>query len=681
MQAGSYHIMGANFDGEGCNFAVYSAHAHKIELCLYSSDESEICRIPLPEKMGHCWFTYIKGIEAGQLYGYRVYGDYLPDQGLLFDPEKLLIDPYAKALSRAQEWDYKRFTGDSAELIAKSVVVNDDFDWQGVKKPKLASKDLILYELHVKGYTKQHPEVPEALRGTFLGLVQPPVINHIRSLGITAVQLLPIASFMPEFHLEGTGLTNYWGYNSIAFMAPECRYSHKKPVEEFKTMVREFHRNGIEVILDVVFNHTAEGGHGGPAISLKGFDARNYYIFDCSSGSANYNHFANNTGCGNSVNLDHPWVLKLVIDTLRYWLEEMQVDGFRFDLAVSLAREGNEFEPYSAFFKALFQDPVLSQAKLIAEPWDIGPGGYRLGQFPSNWSECNDRYRDTMRGFWKGDYGLLGEFATRFLGSKDYFSAGNRSPHTSVNYICYHDGFTLEDMVSYQQRHNFANGEENRDGHGHNLSDNYGEEGPSCKPEVLALRQRQKRNFIATLMLSQGIPHFLAGDEIGRTQLGNNNSYCQDNAISWLNWLWLERDQNLLNFTTQMIAIRKESRLFTDLVVNNDSFYGTRENDEVFWYAPDGSLMARELWDSDGRQMMAIELKSAKDHSGLSERWLILINAGKFAIKFTLPIARKAKPWRLRVDTTSETGVMKKAKAINANSYLVAAHGLVLLKQ
>jgi len=678
---GHCSTMGATLDIDGCNFAVFSAFAKKIELCLFNHDESPLCQIPLSQKLGHCWFSYIKGIKAGQLYGYRVYGENLPEEGMLFDPDKLLIDPYAKAINRPQEWNYQRYLHENSQLIARSVVIDDAFDWQGVDKPKQDMKDVILYELHVRGYTKQHPDVPENHRGTYLGLCNPTVIEHIKALGVTAVQIMPVASFMPESHLEGTGLTNYWGYNSIAFMAPEPRYAMTDPVTEFKTMVRELHRNNIEVILDVVFNHTAEGGHGGPSISLKGLDARSYYIFDSSTGQPNYTNFMNNTGCGNSVNLDHPWVLKLVIDTLRYWIEVMQVDGFRFDLAVSLAREGNEFEPYSAFFKAIFQDPVISKAKLIAEPWDIGPGGYRLGQFPSNWCECNDRYRDTVRGFWKGDHGLLGEFATRILGSKDYFASGNRSPHTSVNYICYHDGFTLEDLVSYQQRHNQVNGEDNRDGHGHNLSDHYGIEGPTSDPIILKLRQKQKRNLIATLMLSQGVPHFLAGDEFGRSQLGNNNAYCQDNGISWVNWLWLERDKNLLDFVTDMIALRKETRLFRDLVVNHDSYYGVRTNDEVFWYAADGSLMDREHWDSDDRQIVAIELKSASDGELKAERWLVLINASRHAIAFVLPMTTKTKPWKMRLDTDLDLAHNKKGRVVSGDKYLVAAHGLVVLKQ
>lgn len=678
---GHCSVMGATLDEEGCNFAVFSAFARKIELCLFNQDESPLCQIPLSQKQGHCWFGYIKGIKAGQLYGYRVYGDNLPEEGMLFDPDKLLIDPYAKAINRPQEWNYQRYLHDNQNFIAKSVVVDDAFDWQGVTKPQHEMKDLTLYELHVRGYTKQHPEVEEAHRGTYLGMTHPSVLKHIKELGVSAVQVMPVASFMPESHLEGSGLTNYWGYNSIAFMAPEPRYSVNDPVKEFKTMVREYHRNGIEVILDVVFNHTAEGGHGGPLISLKGFDTRNYYLFDCSSGHANYTHYMNNTGCGNSVNIDHPWVLKLVIDTLRYWLEEMQVDGFRFDLAVSLAREANEFEAYSAFFKAVFQDPIISKAKLIAEPWDIGHGGYRLGQFPSNWSECNDRYRDTVRGFWRGDHGLLGEFATRILGSKDYFATGNRSPHTSVNYICYHDGFTLEDLVSYQQRHNHVNGEENRDGHGHNLSDHYGIEGPTTDPVILNLRTRQKRNMIATLMLSQGVPHFLAGDEFGRSQMGNNNAYCQDNTISWVNWLWLERDKELLRFTQDMIALRKESRLFHDLVVNHDNYYGERPNDEVFWYAADGSLMDRKHWDTNDRQMVAIELKAKKTETEKAERWLILINASRHPIQFVLPVTCKSKPWLMRMDTSLEHAHNKKGKVVSTAKYRVSSHGLVVLKQ
>lgn len=655
FSGGVRYPLGATLDDKGCNFSVYADGAQQVILCLFNSDEELIDSFVLPHKLGGYHFGYLKGVEAGQLYGYRVAGPCLFEQGYRYNSEKLLIDPYSKTLNRVQQWDSVLYEGDSATMMAKSVVVDTYFDWQGVTKPKVPIEDTILYELHVKGFTKQHHGVPETDRGRYLGLISPVIIEHLKSLGVTSLQLLPVASYMSESRLKSLGLSNYWGYNPIAFMAPEPRYADEphNVISEFKTMVRELHRHGFEVILDVVYNHTAEAGHEGPLLSLRGLANRQYYLFDTVGEQTDYQSYANNSGCGNSVNLDDPVTLRLVMDSLRYWAQEMQVDGFRFDLAASLAREKHHFQRGSAFFKALHQDPILSQVKLIAEPWDIGPDGYQLGSFPDSWHECNDQYRDTMRGFWRGDAGLLGEFATRLMGSRDIFPARWRSIHSSVNYICYHDGFTLEDLVSFEQRRNEKNGEGNRDGHGHNLSMNCGEEGASIDPKVLALRSKQKRNLLACLMLSQGVPHLLAGDEMGRTQLGNNNAYCQDNSTSWVNWLLEERDKQLLNFTRQLIQIRQRSEIFRQLSLEHDRFlsHNSHGKHQVLWFKPDGKPMQQEDWHQMTNQAIMVELRS--NHLA-GEHWILLFNASPYRLEFSLPSLGIGYKWGVLIDTNQE---------------------------
>jgi len=535
---GQFLPLGAILDSDGCHFSVYSLGVYRVELCLFDEHEKEIARYPLEVRQGHTWSIFIHQVQAGQLYGYRVYGDYQPENGLLFNHNNLLIDPYARALNRVQHSFAQAQSDDDDSEIVKSVVVDNNFDWKKVNKPNIADRERILYEVHVKGFSQLNKKIPLAKRGKYLGLSHPESIKHYKKLGITTLQIMPVFSLMSEPRLNKLGLTNYWGYNPINFFSPENRYAQFDAVNEFKTMVRELHAQRIEVILDVVYNHTAEAGNDGLILSLKGFDNRNYYTYEKASDNFhhNYSNYSNHSGCGNTVNLDNPWTLKLMLDSLRYWVTEMQVDGFRFDLAVTLARESTGFNERGAFFKALLQDPVLSRVKLIAEPWDIGPGGYRLGGFPSDWLECNDRYRDTLRSFWRGDTGHVAELATRLLGSRDVFAKSYRSISSSVNYICYHDGFTLDDLVSYEHRHNEANGEHSRDGHGHNLSANYGVEGKTDNVKIIQLRQQQKRNLITSLFLSQGTPHFLSGDEMGNNQTGNNNAYCQDNILSWLNW-------------------------------------------------------------------------------------------------------------------------------------------------
>jgi glycogen operon protein len=656
---------------------VWAPQAEQVDLCLFDQQEQELARLPLPSQRGPYRFGYLRGVRAGQRYGYRVLGE--PQAGMVFDPQKLLIDPYAKALSRAVYWDANTYAGDSARMIAKSVVVDDAFDWQGVIKPQISAARTVIYEAHVKGLTQQHPGVPAQLQGTYLGISHPVMIEHMKSLGITSVQLMPVAAFMAEPRLEELGLTNYWGYNPIAFFAPEPRYSAGDAVTEFKTMVRELHRAGLEVILDVVYNHTAEAGVDGPILSFKGFDNAGYYLFEMGANGPDHQRHANVSGCGNSVKLDHHNTLRLVLDALRYWTTEMQVDGFRFDLAVTLAREAGAFNPMGAFFKAVMADPVLVQTKLIAEPWDIGPFGYRVGQFPSQWLEINDHYRDTIRAFWRGDGGKMGDFATRLVGSRDLFPKNWRAPHTSVNSICYHDGFTLEDLVSYNQRHNQANGEDNRDGHGNNLSNNHGVEGPTLDPRVNSLRQQQKRNLIATLLLSQGTPHFLAGDEMGRSQLGNNNAYCQDNQISWVNWQWRPEDERLFAFTQQMMALRAESAVFSNLHVSDDGWLGKSDRGHrVNWYHSDGHQLTDQDWLAPMGQAFAMDIGIQQ---GDGERWYILFNASDNNIQFRLPPPGPGLEWVQTIDTATNDGLPFLPDDIKRQLAVGRAHSLKLLER
>jgi isoamylase len=670
---------GVTPDEKGCNFVLWAPDAERIELCLFDAQEQEITRIRLRERRGHLWYGYVQGVKLGDLYAYRAYGPNNPAHGHLFDPQKLLLDPYAKALSRVLEWDETLYQGDSQRMLPKAVVLDDAFDWQGVVSPRYSDAQTVLYEVHVKGFTKLNLDVPERLRGTYLGLCQPPILHHLQELGITTVQLMPVASFMSEPRLTQLGLDNYWGYNPVCFMAPEPRYALKDAVTEFKTMVRELHRAGIEVILDVVFNHTAEGGDGGPLLSYKGLDNRSYYCFDNGGYGPDFSRYSNMTGCGNTFNVDHPNGLRLVMDSLRYWVTEMHVDGFRFDLAVTLAREGGEFDPYGGFCKALMQDPVLRNVKLISEPWDIGPFGYRLGQFPTQWRELNDRYRDTIRSFWRGDMGRMAEFATRLLGSRDIFPKSLRTIHSSVNFVCYHDGFTLEDTVSYEQRHNQANTEENRDGHGHNLSKNYGIEGPTLDPRITRVRLQQKRNMLLTLLLSQGIPHLLAGDEMGRSQIGNNNAYCQDNRISWVNWQLSDDDESLLAFVKQVVHLRRKANAFTALHLGDDLYFGSREHaDSVHWYHPDGSELTEGDWNAPSAQALVMEIIADEG----KEHWLVLFNASGYNINFQLTEPAKGYSWQLAADTAVHVAHDHKYLALDSLPQLVAAccaHSMKLL--
>ncbi|MGS2722058.1 glycogen debranching protein GlgX [Paraglaciecola aestuariivivens] len=665
---GHPHPLGANFTDNGCNFAVHCPNADKVELCLFDRHtESQVAVILMPAKTGKIWHCRVEGIEPGQLYGYRVEGKRQSHLGLKFDRQKLLIDPYAKALNRPAKWDDKLYQDDSQYMIPKGVVSAQTKATPKFNKPNSPLEQSIIYEAHVKGLTMLHPDVPEQHRGKFLGVCHPAIIQHLTQLGVTAIQLLPVAAFMPEPYITNKGLTNYWGYNPINYFSPEPRYVVQDAISEFKTMVQTLHQAGIEVILDVVFNHTAEGGFDGPILSFKGFDNSSCYLFERNEyGAVDYKKYVNNSGCGNSVNTAFPYVLKMVMDALRYWVTEMGVDGFRFDLAASLGRDPYEFSALSGFFRTIRQDPTLINVKLIAEPWDIGHGGYRLGQFPSNWLECNDKYRDTVRAFWRGDKGQTGDFATRLLGSRDVFPKDNRSILTSVNNISYHDGFTLHDLVCYAERHNEANGEQNRDGHGHNLSANYGVEGPTTDPTILALRERQKRNLFATLMLSQGTPHMLGGDELSRTQQGNNNAYCQDNGISWFDWSQSSSQQEFLQFCQKVIALRKSSSMLFHLNLQDDNYQLGHNVEKINWYRPDGERKLEDDWQNQHNQAFALELCGpiSQDHSH-HEHWLMIFNASDHDVKFHLPELGKNTAWQIMLDTQYSTCAKYPTNLIN----------------
>lgn len=677
VASGQFLPLGAHLDKHkpGCHFSVYSFAATRVELCLFDDDEKAIACYTLDQKHGFLWSVFIEQVKAGQRYGYRVYGENNPLQGRLFDPDNLLIDPYAKALSRVQHHFTKKPGCSNDKEIAKSFVVDDYFDWGEVKKPAINASKRIIYELHVKGFSVTNTALPMAKRGKYLGLSAPESIAHYKKLGITTLQIMPVFSFMSEARLKKLTLTNYWGYNPICFFAPDCRYAQFDALQEFKTMVKELHIAGIEVILDVVFNHSAESCDGGPILSLKGFANSEYYSFEKKYDTQlpDYFNYSNHSGCGNTLDVGHPWTLKLVMDALRYWSSEMQVDGFRFDLAAALAREEGEFNHDSAFFKAIQQDPLLSQVTLIAEPWDIGPGGYRLGGFPYQWLECNDRFRDTMRSFWRGDTGKVADVATRLLGSRDLFHQPQRGHAASINYICYHDGFTLHDLVSYEQRHNLANGEENRDGHGNNLSANYGVEGETKDKDYLRVREQQKRNLIACLLLSQGTPHFLAGDEFGNSQAGNNNAYCQDNQLSWLDWKAIKRHQALFEFTTAMIALRQASKLFGNLsLMDNDS-----DAERVKWYHPDGHFMDNSDWSATNSQALCVALRETEL---VGEYWFLIFNASTYHIHCKLPDLEKGLVWKTKLDTRCATGRLVEHQSTHREQITVHARSMKLLK-
>lgn len=661
LEAGSPQPLGANWTGRGINFAVFSANATRVQLCLFdASGRQETAQLDLPARTGDVWHGFLPARFGGigTLYGYRVHGPYEPVAGHRFNPAKLLVDPSATALAGGLEWhdalngavagnDALPDPADSAPYVPKSRVTDPAFDWGGVRSPSVPWRDTILYELHVKGYTRRHPGVPEQLRGTYLGLAEPVVIDHLKRLGVTTVEIMPCQAFVSERVLVGRGLTNYWGYNPLAWFAPDARYAVADPVAEFKTMVRALHDAGLEVVLDVVFNHTAEGNESGPTLSFRGYDNATYYrLFP--HNRATYKNFS---GCGNTVNFDNPDVRALVIDCLRYWTAEMRVDGFRFDLAPVLGRDSSGYNQAAPFFAALRADPILAYVKLIAEPWDVGPGGYQLGHFPPGWSEWNDRYRDTMRAFWRGDRPLVGNFAERFAGSSDLFRDRGRKPTASINFITSHDGFTLRDLVSYNERHNEANLEGGADGHQHNLSWNCGTEGPSDDPAILRLRARQMRNLLTALLLSQGVPMLLAGDEMARTQLGNNNAYCQDNEVSWLDWSLAETNAALVDFVRRLVDLRR-SRLW----LRRDTFLkGARRTaaaSDVAWLHPSGREMTQADWVDGGQRCLAVQMSGGtQSRAGAAGDLLAVFNADDASVPLPLPRASRGDGWAVLVDT------------------------------
>ncbi len=666
---GKSYPLGATFDGTGTNFALFSEAAEYVELCLFDEDGTET-RIRLEEVDGFVHHGFLLGIAPGQRYGFRVHGPYEPEHGHRCNPNKLLIDPYAKAIGGELDWDPALFAydldhpdqrndDDSAGHVPYSLVVNPFFDWANDRLPRTPYNETVIYEAHVKGLTQTHPDIPESLRGTYAGIAHPAIVAHLKSLGVTAIELLPVHQFITDHYLAEKGLTNYWGYNTIGFFAPHDAYASRpgRQVEEFKGMVRALHEADIEVILDVVYNHTAEGNHLGPTLSMRGIDNCAYYRLV----EDDEQHYMDYTGTGNSLNVRSPQTLQLIMDSLRYWVTEMHVDGFRFDLAATLAREFYDVDKLATFFELVQQDPVVSQVKLIAEPWDVGPGGYQVGNFPPLWTEWNGLYRDTVRDFWRGEPATLGEFASRITGSSDLYQDNGRRPYASINFVTAHDGFTLNDLVSYNDKHNEANGEDGRDGADDNRSWNCGVEGPTDDPGVLELRQRQRRNLMATLLLSQGVPMVLHGDELGRTQDGNNNAYCQDNEIAWVDWDLAEDEAELLDFTSSVTAFRRRHPVFR----RRRFFQGKpiRKADElrdIAWFTPSGEEMKEQNWDDAFGRSIAVFLNgdaiADRDVRGMrivDDSFLLAFNAHDEDIEFTLPDGGYGKTWTVVVDTTT----------------------------
>lgn len=670
---GSAYPLGATFDGQGTNFALFSEGAERVELCLFDADGTET-RVPLTEVDAFVWHGYLPTVQPGQHYGYRVHGPYDPAQGQRFNPNKLLLDPYAKAVAGEIDWGQPLFgydfgdpdsrnDDDSAAAMAKGVVVSPFFEWGGDRPLKTPYAETVIYEAHVKGLTQRHPEVPEELRGTYAGIAHPAVVEHLQRLGVTALELMPVHQFVNDSVLQDKGLSNYWGYNTLGFFAPHNAYAaggqDGQQVQEFRAMVRALHDAGIEVILDVVYNHTAEGNHLGPTLSMRGIDNEAYYRLE-----EDKRYYTDYTGTGNSLNAGNPHALQLLMDSLRYWVTEMHVDGFRFDLAATLAREFYDVDRLAAFFELVQQDPIVSQVKLIAEPWDIGPGGYQVGNFPPQWTEWNGKYRDTVRDFWRGEPQALGEFASRLTGSADLYEHSGRRPVASINFVTAHDGFTLRDLVSYNEKHNEDNGEDNNDGESHNRSDNMGAEGPTDDIDINRRRARQQRNFLATLLLSQGVPMISHGDELGRTQHGNNNGYAQDNELTWIDWE--AADLPLVEFTAAVARLRHEhptfrrSRFFDGRPVADED--GERIPD-VVWLRPDGARMTPEDWDSGfGRSVgMFLNGRGIRENDRRGRpvedvNFLVYFNSGDEAVDLALPDDRHGAEWLVAVDTAGELG-------------------------
>jgi glycogen operon protein len=698
MWPGNPYPLGPLWDGEGTNFSLFSEVATRVELCLFDASGAETQRLDLPETLAHCWHGYVPGLGPGQRYGFRVHGPWDPAAGHRCDPSKLLLDPYAKAIDGGVRWDEAMFAHrfddpdgepnrkDSAPYMPRSLVVDPRFDWGDDRTPGTPLHRSVIYEVHVKGFTARHPEIPEVLRGTYAGLAHPAAIEYLQRLGVTAVELMPVHQFIHAKHLVDRGLRNYWGYDSLGFFAPHGEYasvaSPEDTIREFKAMVKALHRAGIEVILDVVYNHTAEGNHLGPVLSLKGIDNAAYYRLV----ENDRRYYMDYTGTGNSLNMRHPQVIQLLMDSLRYWVLEMHVDGFRFDLAAALARELHAVDRLSAFFDVIHQDPAVRQVKLIAEPWDVGEGGYQVGNFPPGWAEWNGRYRDCVRDFWRGEDQTLGEFASRLLGSSDLYEDTGRRPFASVNFVTAHDGFTLCDLVSYNDKHNEANGEDNRDGESHNRSWSCGAEGPTDDAAVNDLRVRQKRNFLATLLLSQGVPMLVSGDEIGRTQRGNNNAYCQDNEIAWLDWEHADRE--LLDFVQGLVGLRhahpllRRRRWFEGRPVDDGV-------DDVAWFRPDGCQMDDADWQTGFAKTLAVFLngqsfqtRGRRGEQIVDDSFLLLLNAHHGDVKFSLPDKRWGLRWMRVLDTAQAPSLRLVDRRFDAGEAIDAeARSLLLLRR
>ncbi|WP_433824861.1 glycogen debranching protein GlgX [Actinoplanes sp. CA-015351] len=694
---GNPYPLGATYDGGGTNFAIFSEAATRVELCLFDDDGTET-RVDLPEREALVWHGYLPRVVPGQRYGYRVHGPYDPSRGLRCNPSKLLLDPYAKAIDGDFTWDQALFSynfgdpssyndADSAPFAARSVVINPFFDWGNDRPLKIPMWQTVIYEAHVKGMTVAHPDIPADVQGTYSGLAHPAMIKYLKNLGVTAVELMPVHQFVHDSGLIEKGLTNYWGYNTIGFFAPHNDYSSfggsGGQVQEFKAMVKALHAAGMEVILDVVYNHTAEGNHLGPTLSFRGIDNPAYYRLVDSDKS----YYYDTTGTGNSLNVRHHESLRLIMDSLRYWVTEMHVDGFRFDLAAALAREFHEVDRLAAFFDLVNQDPVVSQVKLIAEPWDVGDGGYQVGGFPPNWTEWNGKYRDSVRDFWRGEQWSLGEFASRFTGSSDLYQDDGRRPIASINFVTAHDGFTLHDLVSYNEKHNDANGEGNRDGESHNRSWNCGIEGPTDDAEVVMMRERQKRNFLATLLLSQGVPMIAHGDELGRTQDGNNNVYCQDGPISWVDWKDSRNFDVLTGFTRRLLELRAEHPIFRRRRFFTGEPAGDSKLPDIAWLRRDGEIMTDEDWNTRSGMTMTVFLNG----HGLPERdalgeeikddsFLLLFNPLDEDVAFTLPGRDYGRTWEVVANTADPllAGRRRTAKAGSQKS--VMRHSLVVMR-
>jgi isoamylase len=696
---GKAYPLGATYDGSGTNFAVFSEVAERVELCLFDADGAET-RVALPEVDGFVWHGFLSSIEPGQRYGYRVYGPYDPPAGHRCNPNKLLLDPYSKAIDGTFEWGQSLFSynfghpdsrndEDSAADMPKSVVINPFFDWGVDRPPSHEYADTVIYEAHVKGLTQTHPDIPDRMRGTYSAIAHPAIIEHLQRLGVTAIELMPVHHFANDSTLIEQGLSNYWGYNTIAFFAPDSKYSSSTTpggqVQEFKAMVRALHEAGIEVILDVVYNHTAEGNHLGPTLSMRGIDNAAYYrLVD-----NDRRYYMDYTGTGNSLNVGHPHSLQLIMDSLRYWVTEMHVDGFRFDLAATLAREFYDVDRLAAFFELVQQDPTVSQVKLIAEPWDVGPGGYQVGNFPPQWTEWNGKFRDTVRDYWRGEPSTLDEFAYRLTGSADLYEHTGRRPVASINFVTAHDGFTLRDLVSYNEKHNVANKEDNNDGESNNKSWNCGVEGPTDDPEINALRARQQRNFIATTLLSQGVPMISHGDELGRTQLGNNNGFCQDNEITWVHWD--EADTDLIEFTQTVSALRaahpvfRRRRFFNGVPVRRRGAQGLPD---ISWFQPDGSEMSDEDWESGFGRSVSVYLNGlgipgldARGHRVTGDSFVLCFNAHDQPIDFTLPPEEFGPVWVPVIDTAELKTTGDERSPIAAGATVqVGARAMVVLE-